>query len=179
MENLCKLLEIFLEKYFFDTIISVAVTLLINIVLPSNYWMIEKIGITCFRAFVFCAVFVIYNVFVLVYKVLKDKKRKKEQNEIKQRKRLEQIEENLEFWRNQADDLSYHERRVIIEFIESGNAQRKYNDLIMSSYLFSNPQYIMKTKDKNGCYIVKMNDNTFKIFSSIYKKYGKLGHFDD
>ena len=77
MENLCKLLEIFLEKYFFDTIISVAVTLLINIVLPSNYWMIEKIGITCFRAFVFCAVFAIYNVFVLVYKVLKDKKRNK------------------------------------------------------------------------------------------------------
>ena len=177
MENLCKLLEIFLEKYFFDTIISVAVTLLINIVLPSNYWMIEKIGITCFRAFVFCAVFAIYNVFVLVYKVLKDKKRKKEQNEIKQRKRLEQIEEDLEFWRNQADDLSYHERRVIIEFIESGNAQRKCNDFVMNSYKLS--KYLLDTKDEHGYYIFKMNDNDFKVFSSIYEKYGKLGHFDD
>lgn len=179
MENLCKLLEIFLDKYFFDTIISVAVTLLINIILPSNYWMIEKIGITYFRVFAFCAVFVIFNAVVSADKALKNKKRKKEQNEIKQRERLKQREENLEFWRNQADDLSYHERKVIVDFIKSGNAQRKCNDLVMSSYLFSNPQYILKTEDKNGCYIVKMNDNTFKIFSSIYKKYGKLGHFDD
>ncbi|WP_443624627.1 hypothetical protein [Catenibacterium sp.] len=177
MENLCKLLEIILEKYFFDTIISVAVTLLVNIVLPSNYWMIEKIGITYFRVFVFCAVFVIFSVVVSAYKVLKNKKRKKEQNEIKQRKHLKQREENLEFWRNQADNLSCYERRVIVDFIKSGNAQRKCNDLIMRSHKLS--EYILKTKDEHGCYIVKMNDNAFKAFSSIYKKYGKLGHFDD
>lgn len=162
MENLCKLLEIFLEKYFFDTIISVAVTLLVNIVLPSNYWMIEKIGITYFRVFVFCAVFVIFSVVVSAYKVLKNKKRKKEQNEIKQRKHLKQREENLEFWRNQADNLSYYERRVIVDFIKSGNAQRKCNDLIMKSHKLS--EYILKTKDGHGCYIVKMNDNAFKAF---------------
>lgn len=177
MENFCKLLGIFLDKYFFDTIISVAVTLLINIALPSNYWMIEKIGITYFRVFVFCAVFVIFNAVVSADKALKNEKRKKEQNEIKQRKRLKQIEENLEFWRNQADDLSYYERKVIIDFIKSGNAQRKCNDLIMSSHKLSN--YILKTKDEHGCYIVKMNDKDFKYFSSIYEKYGKLGHFDD
>lgn len=177
MENFCKLLGIFLDKYFFDTIISVAVTLLINIALPSNYWMIEKIGITYFRVFVFCAVFVIFNAVVSADKALKNEKRKKEQNEIKQRKRLKQIEENLEFWRNQADDLSYYERKVIIDFIKSGNAQRKCNDLIMSSHKLSN--YILKTKDEHGCYIVKMNDKDFKYFSSIYEKYRKLGHFDD
>lgn len=177
MENLCKLLEIFLDKYFFDTIISVAVTLLINIILPSNYWMIEKIGITYFRVFVFCAVFVIFNAAVSADKALKNEKRKKEQNEIKQRKRLKQIEENLEFWRNQADDLSYYERKAIIDFIKSGNAQRKCNDLIMNSRKLS--KYILNTKDEHGYYIFKMNDNAFKVFSSIYKKYGKLGHFDD
>lgn len=177
MENLCKLLEIFLDKYFFDTIISVAVTLLINIVLPSNYWMIEKIGITYFRVFIFCAVFVIFNAVVLADKALKNEKRKKEQNEIKQRKRLKQREENLEFWRNQADDLSYHERKVIVDFIKSGNAQRKCNDFIMNSHKLL--KYILNTKDEHGYYIFKMNDNAFKVFSSIYEKYGKLGHFDD
>lgn len=177
MENFCKLFELFLDKYFFDTIISVTVTLLINIVLPNNYWMIEKIGITYFRVFIFCTVFVIFNAVVSVYKELKNKKRKKEQNEIKQRKRLKQREENLEFWRNQADDLSYYERRVIVGFINSGNVQRKCNDLILSSYKLSN--YILKTKDEHGWYIAKMKDNAFKAFSSIYKKYGKLGHFDD
>lgn len=177
MENLCKLLEIFLDKYFFDTIISVAVTLLINIVLPSNYWMIEKIGITYFRVFSFCAVFVIFNAVVSADKALKNKKRKKEQNEIKQRKRLKQREENLEFWRNQADDLSYYERKVIVDFIKSGNAQRKCNDFVMNSYKLS--KYLLNTKDEHGYYIFKMNDNAFKVFSSIYEKYGKLGHFDD
>lgn len=177
MENFCKLLGIFLDKYFFDTIISVAVTLLINIVLPSNYWMIEKIGITYFRVFVFCAFFVIFNVVVSAYKALENKKRKKEQNEIKQRKRLKQREENLEFWRNQADDLSYHERKVIVDFIKSGNAQRKCNDFVMNSYKLS--KYLLNTKDEHGYYIFKMNDNAFKVFSSIYEKYGKLGHFDD
>lgn len=177
MENLCKLLEIFLDKYFYDTIISVAVTLLINIVLPSNYWMIEKIGITYFRVFVFCAVFVIFNAVVSADKALKNKKRKKEQNEIKQRKRLKQREENLEFWRNQADDLSHYERKVIVDFIKSGNAQRKCNDFVMNSYKLS--KYLLNTKDEHGYYIFKMNDNAFKVFSSIYEKYGKLGHFDD
>ena len=177
MENLCKLLEIFLDKYFFDTIISVAVTLLINIVLPSSYWMIEKIGITYFRVFAFCAVFVIFNAVVSADKALKNKKRKKEQNEIKQRKRLKQREENLEFWRNQADDLSYYERKVIVDFIKSGNAQRKCNDFVMNSYKLS--KYLLNTKDEHGYYIFKMNDNAFKFFSSIYEKYGKLGHFDD
>lgn len=177
MENLCKLLEIFLDRYFFDTIISVAVTLLINIVLPSSYWMIEKIGITYFRVFAFCAVFVIFNAVVSADKALKNKKRKKEQNEIKQRKRLKQREENLEFWRNQADDLSYYERKVIVDFIKSGNAQRKCNDFVMNSYKLS--KYLLNTKDEHGYYIFKMNDNSFKVFSSIYEKYGKLGHFDD
>lgn len=179
MENLCKLLEIFLDKYFFDTIISVAVTLLINIVLPSNYWMIEKIGITCFRAFVFCAVFAIYNVFVLVYKVLKDKKRKKEQNEIKQRKRLEQIEEDLEFWRNQADALSYFDRNVIIEFIKNGNTQMQYNEFAYISCDLEMHGYLLKTKNKHGQYVIKLNNEVFEVFSYIYEKYGKLGHFDE
>lgn len=179
MENLCKLLEIFLDKYFFDTIISVAVTLLINIVLPSSYWMIEKIGITYFRVFAFCAVFVIFNAVVSADKALKNKKRKKEQNEIKQRKRLKQREENLEFWRNQADALSYFDRNVIIEFIKNGNTQMQYNEFAYIPCELESHGYLLKTKNKHGQYVIKLNNEVFEVFSYIYEKYGKLGHFDE
>lgn len=179
MENFCKLLGIFLDKYFFNTIFSVAVTLLINIVLPNNYWMIEKIGITYFRVFVFCTVFVIFSVVVSAYKVLKNKKRKKEQNEIKQRKRLKQREENIELWRNHADDLSYYDRNVIVEFIKNGNAQRLYNEFTNISYELEGSQYLLKTRNKHGQYVIKLNNEVFEVFSYIYEKYGKLGHFDE
>lgn len=52
MEMICKLLEVFLNKYFFNTVFSIFVTLLMNIILPNSYWMIEKIGITSFRIFI-------------------------------------------------------------------------------------------------------------------------------
>lgn len=43
MEMICKLLEVFLNKYFFNTVFLIFVTLLMNIILPNSYWMIEKL----------------------------------------------------------------------------------------------------------------------------------------
>lgn len=177
MEMICKLLEVFLNKYFFNTVFSIFVTLLISIILPNSYWMIEKIGITSFRIFIFCAVFSFSYAVLKIYEMFREWRNKQEQIKIDNCSLLEKREKNIELLRNQADDLSYYERKVIVDFIKSGNAQRKCNDFVMNSYKLS--KYLLNTKDEHGYYIFKMNDNAFKVFSSIYEKYGKLGHFDD
>lgn len=177
MEMICKLLEVFLNKYFFNTVFSIFVTLLINIILPNSYWMIEKIGITSFRIFIFCAVFSFSYAVLKIYEMFREWRNKQEQIKMNNCSLLEKREKNIELLRNQADDLSYYERKVIVDFIKSGNAQRKCHDFVMNSYKLS--KYLLNTKDEHGYYIFKMNDNAFKVFSSIYEKYGKLGHFDD
>lgn len=177
MEMICKLLEVFLNKYFFNTVFSIFITLLINIILPNSYWMIEKIGITSFRIFIFCAVFSFSYAVLKIYEMFREWRNKQEQIKMNNCSLLEKREKNIELLRNQADDLSYYERKVIVDFIKSGNAQRKCNDFVMNSYKLS--KYLLNTKDEHGYYIFKMNDNAFKVFSSIYEKYGKLGHFDD
>lgn len=166
-----------MNKYFFNTVFSIFVTLLISIILPNSYWMIEKIGITSFRIFIFCAVFSFSYAVLKIYEMFREWRNKQEQIKIDNCSLLEKREKNIELLRNQADDLSYYERKVIVDFIKSGNAQRKCNDFVMNSYKLS--KYLLNTKDEHGYYIFKMNDNAFKVFSSIYEKYGKLGHFDD
>lgn len=166
-----------MNKYFFNTVFSIFVTLLINIILPNSYWMIEKIGITSFRIFIFCAVFSFSYAVLKIYEMFREWRNKQEQIKMNNCSLLEKREKNIELLRNQADDLSYYERKVIVDFIKSGNAQRKCNDFVMNSYKLS--KYLLNTKDEHGYYIFKMNDNAFKVFSSIYEKYGKLGHFDD
>lgn len=166
-----------MNKYFFNTVFSIFVTLLINIILPNSYWMIEKIGITSFRIFIFCAVFSFSYAVLKIYEMFREWRNKQEQIKMNNCSLLEKREKNIELLRNQADDLSYYERKVIVDFIKSGNAQRKCHDFVMNSYKLS--KYLLNTKDEHGYYIFKMNDNAFKVFSSIYEKYGKLGHFDD
>ena len=139
--------------------------------------MIEKIGITSFRIFIFCAVFSFSYAVLKIYEMFREWRNKQEQIKMNNCSLLEKREKNIELLRNQADDLSYYERKVIVDFIKSGNAQRKCNDFVMNSYKLS--KYLLNTKDEHGYYIFKMNDNAFKVFSSIYEKYGKLGHFDD
>ena len=175
----CKLVEVFLNKYFFNTIFSISGTLLINIILPNNYWMIEKIGITLFRVFVFCTIFSLSCAIVKIYETFRNWRNKQEQIKMNNYSSLEKREKNIELWRNLADDLSYYDRNVIVEFINNGNTQRLYNEFTNISYELEDSQYLLKTRNKHGQYVIKLNNEVFEVFSYIYEKYGKLGHFDE
>ena len=179
MEMICKLLEVFLNKYFFNTDFSIFVTLLMNIILPNSYWMIEKIGITSFRIFIFCAVFSFSYAVLKIYEMFREWRYKQEQIKINNCSLLEKREKNIELWRNQADALSYFDRNVIIEFIKNGNTQRQYNEFAYIPCELERSGYLLKTKNKHGDYVVKLNNETFEVYSYIYEKYGKLGHFDE
>lgn len=179
MEMLCRLVEVFLNKYFFNTVFSISGTLLINIILPNNYWMIEKIGVTWFRVFVFCTIFSFSCAVVKIYEIFRNWRNKQEQIKMNNCGLLEKREKNIELWRNQADALSYFDRNVIIEFIKNGNTQRQYNEFAYISCELEISGYLLKTRNKHGQYVIKLNNEVFEAFSYIYEKYGKLGHFDE
>lgn len=179
MEMICKLLEVFLNKYFFNTVFSIFVTLLINIILPNSYWMIEKIGITSFRIFIFCAVFSFSYAVLKIYEMFREWRNKQEQIKMNNCSLLEKREKTIELLRNQADNFSYYDRNVIVEFVKNGNTQRLYNEFTNISYNLELSHYLLKTRNKHGQYVIKLNNEVFEAFSYIYKKYGKLGHFDE
>ena len=175
----CKLVEVFLNKYFFNTVLSISGTLLINIILPNNYWMIAKIGITLFRVFVFCTIFTFSCAIVKFYETFKNWRNKQEQEQMNNYSLLKKREKNIELWRNKADDLSYYDRNVIVEFIKNGNTQRQYNEFACISYELEISGYLLKTKNKHGQYVIKLDNEVYEVYSYIYEKYGKLGHFDE
>lgn len=92
---------------------------------------------------------------------------------------LEKREKNIELLRNQADNFSYYDRNVIVEFVKNGNTQRLYNEFTNISYNLEHSHYLLKTRNKHGQYVIKLNNEVFEAFSYIYEKYGKLGHFDE
>lgn len=107
-----------MNKYFFNTVFLIFVTLLINIILPNSYWMIEKIGITSFRIFIFCAVFSFSYAVLKIYEMFREWRNKQEQIKMNNCSLLEKREKTIELLRNQADNFSYYDRNVIVEFVK-------------------------------------------------------------
>ena len=67
-DSIGEALKVFLEKHLVPTVISVVAAIVALLVLPTDYWMIEKIGKTLFFFLVAGVVFLAIQVFVLLWK---------------------------------------------------------------------------------------------------------------
>ena len=67
-DSIGEALKIFLEKHLVPTVISVVAAIVALLVLPTDYWMIEKIGKTLFFFLVAGVVFLAIQVLVLLWK---------------------------------------------------------------------------------------------------------------
>ena len=66
-DNLVEALKIFLEKHLVPTVISVVAAIIALLKLPTDYWMIEKIGKRLFFFLVAGIVFLFIQFLILLW----------------------------------------------------------------------------------------------------------------
>lgn len=178
MDSFGEALKIFLNKHLTATIISIFISLLFNLILPNDYWMIKKIGLNAFRVFIFCICFIFIQLIIWIVKKIKKiltyYTLKKEDEEIKNK----EIEDNINKWRTVADKMSPQDRNAILELINNNNTPiPSYEFSVSDFHSIYYTQCVHKAMSSNGIELVKLTDGCFKVYSYIYKKYGMLGNF--
>ncbi len=178
MDSLGETLKIFLNKHLIATILSITISLLFNLILPNDYWMIKKLGINAFRVLTFCICFIFIQ--IIIWTIKKVKKlldgyiTKKENAKFERQK----VASNIKSWRNAADKMTPQDREAIVVLIKNHNTPiLNFNFSIYDVYSIYNTQYVHKTKTSDGIEMVKLTDECFEIYSYIYEKYGMIGNF--
>lgn len=179
MEYIGKALEIFLEKQLMPTIISVVVMLSVNLFLPENSWMINKLGILQFRILIFGLMFILIKLVVYIRDCFLEKSVIKKCEEKNKMEVLEKRKKEIKSFQELADQMTEKERKLIIELLENGNkaVERFKYDAFCGVMVFNENRLFYKSTNGKGIEVIKLKENIYEIYSYIYKKYGRIGNF--
>ena len=177
-DSIGEALKVFLEKHLVPTVISVVAAIVALLVLPTDYWMIEKIGKTLFFFLVAGVVFLAIQVFVLLWKGIQHLKHRayisKEYKEMK-------VRENQEEWLSFADKLSPDDRELIRQFIRTENqpiVERRHVYRAYNPNSIHETNAIVTTENSDGSRLVKLDDRFYRTMKQIYEDRGSISHFD-
>lgn len=207
MEKLFELLEVFFEKHLIPTIVAVAGAIYSIAVIPTDYWLVVRLGDTLLGAFMFCLYFSFIKLIIWIYKSILKKsfysiKYKKFQNKIM----MKEYEQALDKLWTIIDDMSPQDREYLIQFIKSNNAPIKTSGIYGGNCLFTSDFVICsKVKTENysnrpvivknerqpmnnellnkihtpAIYQYKLKENFYKLLKYSYENYGRISHFDE
>lgn len=177
-EKLIDSLNIFLEKHLIPTVISVVAAIVAVLFLPNEYWMIQKIGKHLFFFLIAGLVFLAVQLIIAIFKGIGHLRHRAyintEYDKIKQNEALE----NLEAWLSYVDELPPEDRKLIVQFIQTGNTP-----IVERGYRMYNPssihssQYIIKTQNTDGSHLIKLDNRFYQLMKAIYEERGSISHF--
>ncbi len=207
-EAIGQAIKVFVEKHLIPTVISVVVAIISFLVLPTDFWMITKIGKVPFALLVAGIVFLLIQFIIYccnkIAKWLSNRKSSKYygQNAIEdERKTLDEL------W-SAIDAFNPDDKKTIKEFLQSNNAPiekssgARYfgNSLFNSNWVVSTEEYgeektvIHIPKELKGKAIpvnpsifdggreiivkYKLRDEIFNALKYSMDKYGKISHFE-
>ena len=171
-------LKVFFEKHLIPTVIAIVSAIIAVLMLPSDFWMIKKIGKTWFMVLVAGVVFLIIQILILIWKGIRELRYRAYISSESSKYKARESEETLEEWLSFMDNLPPEERDLIISFIKSGN-----KPITEHGYIWRNPEsiynsnLIVKTKTANGATMIKLNDKAFRVLKAIYDDRGSISHF--
>lgn len=141
----------FAEKHFIPSIIAIAGAIASLLFLPADYWMIVKIGLILFIILVYCIIFLAVKFLVVCYQKLcahiYANKREKYYNQSTAKDEKETMEK---LW-TEVDSLSPDDRKLLKEFLDSGNipitkfSSSRYSGYSVNSLLGSN--WVVSTEE--------------------------------
>ena len=171
-------LKVFFEKHLIPTVVSIVLAILMMLVLPNNYWMIEKIGKTWFLVLVAGIVFLTVQLLLAISKGIRHlcyrAELERQSREIDTKKNQEVVEKWLSF----VDKLSPDDRAQLIKFIENGNEPEIEHGYVWhSSESLYNTNLVIKMKGHDGFTLIKLDDNAYQVLKAIYEKRGSISHF--
>lgn len=180
IENLGEALKIFLEKHLIPTVISVVVSIIVLIELPTEYWMITKVGRNLFFLMIAGVVFLCIQLIIHLWIGFQKLKHSIHSNNEYNKMKAKEMNENIEKWLTFVDNLAPNERDLILQFIHSNNAAITENAGV---YRFYNSEsiystdFVVKTRKRDGSQMMKLNDQFYNIMKYIYEERGSISHF--
>ena len=180
-ESLASILKFFLEKRLFSTVISVVCGILALLYLPEEYsWMLEKIGKFAFVALVAGIVFLILSFVIHVFKSINEYKFRHSMLIDNKKQEIRDSEKDIDTFMSFFDGVSPDERELVVKLIKSNNTPIEQRGLRCNNgrnSIFST-NFIVKTQNKNGSYLIKINPLVFYKAKEVYEKYGAISHFE-
>ena len=180
-DSIGEALKVFLEKHLVPTVISVVAAIVALLVLPADYWMIEKIGKFLFFFLIAGVVFLVIQLLMLVWKGIQSLKHrayiKKSYKEMKVRENQEGLEEWLSF----ADKLPPEDRELIRQFLRTDNkpiVERRHVYRTYNPNSIHCTNAIVTTENSDGYRLVKLDDCFYRTMKQIYEDRGSISHFD-
>lgn len=171
-------LKIFIEKHLIPTVVSVVVAILAFLVLPADYWVVEKLGKSCFLILVAGIIFLVIQLLIAIVKGIRhlcykaDLARQCRENNQKKNKEAE------EDWLSFGDKLSPDDRALIIRLLDNDNKPEIVHGSVWhSSGSIFNTNLIIQTQGHNGYTLYKLDERAYQALKSIYKQRGSITHF--
>ena len=88
-------------------------------------------------------------------------------------------EKDIDTFMSFFDGVSPDERELVVKLIKSNNTPIEQRGLRCNNgrnSIFST-NFIVKTQNKNGSYLIKINPLVFYKAKEVYEKYGAISHF--
>ncbi len=160
-EAIGQAIKTFVEKHLIPTVISVVISIASFLILPTDYWMIARIGKVPFALLVAGIVFLVIQFIVFCYEKIRRRcvnrasKDYHNQNDIKLEK------ETMEKLWSEVDALNPDDRKTLKEFVASGNTPierssgSRYfgNSLFNSNWIISTEEYVDEEKREEQVHI--------------------------
>lgn len=174
-------LKIFLERHLVPTVISAVAAIVALLVLPADYWMIEKIGKIMFFFLVAGVVFLTIQFFVLLRKGIQYLKHRAYISEEYKEMKIRENQEDLEEWLSFTDKLPSDDRELIRQFIRTENqpiVERRHVYRACNPNSIYETNEIVTTENSDGSRLVKLDDRFYRTMKQIYEDRGSISHFD-
>lgn len=196
----------FAEKHLVPSVISIAGAIAVFLFLPSDYWMIVKIGSVLFFILVFCIIFLAVKLLVLCYQKLCKHRSGNERKKYYSQSALKSEKKDMEELWTAVDKLSPDDRQLLKKFLDSGNdpitkpSGSRYfgNSLLASNWVVSTEEYgdeeppVVLSEHLKGKGIpvgvigvgrslvtkYKLHNDIFTALRNSKEKYGKISHFE-
>lgn len=194
--------KIFIEKHLIPTVIAVVAAIVALLILPSDYWMIVKIGKRLFFVLVAGIVFLIVKLLGCLHEKSVRRKNNKDINALSNYMAEQRAEEKVkELW-NEVDNLAPADRNMVKHFVLTGNKPIKIENRIYPYGSFLNSRWTVSTEiDENSndesfenasiqviggheffpagrTKLYKLNDDVYQLLKYSWDKYGKISNFD-
>ena len=206
-EAIGQAIKTFVEKHLIPTVISVVVSISSFLILPTDFWMIERIGKVPFALLVAGIAFLGIQLLIFFFLKMRGWIANKSAEEYKFQRDVKLEKEVLEKLWSSVDGFNQDDRKVLREFLESQNAPIERssgthyygNSLFNSEWLVSTEEYRetepvsfnpQKTKgvvtfNVFDTYSTRTVVTKYKLREDIYSalkysmdKYGKISHFE-
>lgn len=198
--------KVFAEKHLIPSVISIVGAIVALVFIPSDYWIIVKIGKFLFFILVAGIAFLVVKFLTFCWQKIMSLKNGNDLKQYYNQNAIKSEKKNIEELWTAVDKFAPDDRKLLQEFLESDNAPitrssgTRYfgHSLLASNWVVSTEEYgeeeqpiILSEKLKGkaipigamspGRAIVvkyKLNDDIYSILKYSKEKYGKISHFE-